>query len=63
LFFTAPTGAACLGHALAIKMTSADVQTNLDNIRLAAVPIPAAAWLFGYGLPGLVGMARRKKTV
>jgi len=44
-------------------MTSADVQTNLDNIRLAAVPIPAAAWLFGYGLPGLVGMARRKKTV
>ena len=27
------------------------------------VPIPAAAWLFGSGLIGLVGMARRKKAV
>ena len=27
-----------------------------------AVPIPAAAWLFGSGLLGLVGMARRKKA-
>jgi hypothetical protein len=28
---------------------------------LAAVPIPAAAWLFGSGLAGLIGVARRKK--
>ena len=27
------------------------------------VPIPPAVWLFGSGLLGLVGMARRKKTV
>ena len=27
-----------------------------------AVPIPAAAWLFGSGLLGLVGIARRKKA-
>jgi len=26
------------------------------------IPIPAAAWLFGSGLLGLVGMARRKKA-
>ena len=26
------------------------------------VPIPAAVWLFGSGLLGLVGMARRKKA-
>ena len=26
------------------------------------VPVPAAAWLFGSGLLGLVGMARRKKA-
>ena len=30
--------------------------------RLNAVPIPAAVWLFGSGLLGLVGMARRKKA-
>lgn len=29
---------------------------------VAAVPIPAAAWLFGSGLIGLAGIARRKKT-
>lgn len=28
---------------------------------LTAVPVPAAVWLFGSGLLGLVGMARRKK--
>ena len=28
----------------------------------AAVPIPAAVWLFGSGLIGLVGIARRKKA-
>jgi hypothetical protein len=27
-----------------------------------AVPVPAAVWLFGSGLLGLVGIARRKKT-
>ena len=29
---------------------------------VTAVPIPATAWLFGSGLIGLVGMARRKKA-
>ena len=29
--------------------------------QLAAIPIPAAAWLFGSGLVGLAGIARRKK--
>ena len=28
----------------------------------AAIPVPPAVWLFGSGLLGLVGMARRKKT-
>lgn len=28
----------------------------------SAVPIPSAAWLFGSGLLGLMGMARRKKA-
>jgi len=29
---------------------------------VSAVPVPAAVWLFGSGLLGLVGVARRKKT-
>lgn len=30
---------------------------------LATVPVPAAAWLFGSGLMGLVAMARRRCSV
>ena len=29
---------------------------------VSAVPVPAAAWLFGSGLLGLIGVARRKKS-
>ena len=35
---------------------------HLDNVSVNAVPIPAAFWLFGTGLIGLVGVARRKVT-
>jgi hypothetical protein len=37
-----------------------------DNVSItadiAAVPVPAAVWLFGSGLLGLIGVARRKKA-
>lgn len=33
-----------------------------DNVNVNAVPVPAAAWLFGSGLLGLVGIARRKNA-
>ena len=33
-----------------------------DNIVVTAVPIPAAVWLFGSGLLGLVGICRRTKA-
>ena len=31
-------------------------------VRVSAVPVPAAAWLFGSGLLGLIAMARRKNN-
>ncbi|MEN8133637.1 MAG: VPLPA-CTERM sorting domain-containing protein, partial [Pseudomonadota bacterium] len=30
---------------------------------IKVVPVPAAVWLFGSGFIGLVGVARRKKSV
>ena len=33
---------------------------GVDDVRTGAVPIPAAVWLFGSGLIGLIGLARRK---
>ncbi|MDH5572121.1 MAG: hypothetical protein OEY89_10170, partial [Gammaproteobacteria bacterium] len=29
---------------------------------ISAVPVPAAAWSFGSGLIGLIGLARRKNS-
>jgi hypothetical protein len=33
-----------------------------STVNISAVPLPAAAWLFGSGLPGLIGISRRKKA-
>ena len=33
-----------------------------DVAALVAVPVPAAVWLFGSGMLGLIGIARRKKA-
>ncbi len=34
---------------------------GIDNYKASVVPVPAAAWLFGSGLLGLVGLARRQQ--
>jgi hypothetical protein len=50
------------------NLSRASVETNGDLSRLVyggqirAVPLPAAAWLFGSGLIGLVGVAKRKQS-
>ena len=37
-----------------------DVTGEIQGVDLAPVPVPAAVWLFGSGLLGLVGVARRR---
>jgi hypothetical protein len=37
------------------------VTTQGGTLNVSAVPLPATVWLFGSGLVGLVGLARRKK--
>ena len=47
-------------------VTDCRLTALIDNVSIitdvAAVPVPAAVWLFGSGLLGLVGVARRKKA-
>ena len=35
--------------------------TDLFSIEVAAVPLPAAFWLFGSALVGFIGISRRRK--
>jgi hypothetical protein len=45
-----PSGFGGVGYVLYLE----------GNVTVGAVPVPAAVWLFGSGLLGLVGVARRK---
>lgn len=48
---------------LGLQMIDGPFKTFNANFNFTtAVPVPAAVWLFGSGLLGLVGVARRKKT-
>jgi len=61
-------GAGSVRDSGTFSFTLANGQSNLisgfvDSFGSAsAVPVPAAVWLFGSGLLGLVGVARRKKV-
>lgn len=39
---------------------SQQVSLSVESINIQAVPVPAATWLFGSGLIGLLGITRRK---
>ena len=41
---------------------SIDTTTGQASLAVSAVPVPAAVWLFGSGLMGMVGVARRRKA-
>ncbi|HEB56496.1 MAG TPA: VPLPA-CTERM sorting domain-containing protein [Gammaproteobacteria bacterium] len=45
---------------LGIDFTADSLTAKVGEVQ--AVPVPAAVWLFGSGLLGLVGMAKRKKA-
>lgn len=38
------------------------IPNSISSAYVSAVPVPAAVWLFGSGLLGLIGVARRKKA-
>ena len=40
----------------------ADPEFGSALLRVSAVPVPASVWLFGSGILGLTGIARRKKS-
>lgn len=54
-----PTGSGAPGHPTIDGPT--DGFSYTFDLLLTPVPVPAAIWLFGSGLIGLIGMARRKR--
>ena len=51
-------------NILVVNSLEIPVPNNLDGFRVitAVVPLPPAVYLFGSGLLGLIGVARRKKA-
>jgi len=45
------------------QVLSGDVFNRPDPNSISAVPVPAAAWLFGSGLLGFVAVGRRRRSV
>ncbi len=56
----APVDGTILNGTFSYASGSVNGNVIYDFNATSAVPIPAAAWLFGSGLIGLIGLARRK---
>lgn len=48
--------------ALGTELLNGEIIFGHSEASLSAVPVPAAVWLFGSGLAGLVGIARRRRN-
>ena len=57
----APPNSSSVGNLGPVNATE-NSQFYIDGLNVSAVPVPGAVWLFGSGLLGLIGIARRKKT-
>ena len=51
------------GNAFQVSFGNAGTLVTVDVRITPRIPVPAAVWLFGSGLLGLVGVARRKALV
>lgn len=67
MFYTPDTGGDNMWDQLVFNVEGVKrIELNMggsgaiDNISFSVVPVPAAVWLFGSGLIGLIGIARRK---
>jgi hypothetical protein len=58
--FTFVTSATAIVEGNWYSISFGDVTGTIQGVDLAPVPVPAAVWLFGSGLIGLVGVARRR---
>ena len=59
---TLPTDDSFVSLMSISELTSSSGSISGSITSVTAVPVPAAAWLLGSGLLGLVGIGRRKKT-
>ena len=61
-----PIGASFVGTAMSVRFQGPDQSTFYDNVTLGSdtptVPLPAALYLFGSGLIGLIGITRRRRA-
>lgn len=48
--------------AIALTNNNLEELTRIQSITIQTIPLPTAVWLFGSGLLGLVGIARRRRS-
>ncbi len=61
-FFMGSTGAGAGGLQTSISKNTSGYGWAVHSGDVSTVPVPAAVWLFGSGLLGLIGVARRKRA-